>query len=258
MQRHDSVEREQYLAGEPRDGGYSEATRETGMRSLSNREWSSNNRKSEQSERKQGCGKDWDVERSILGECPLRCAMPPVSAWKGNQAAEPPCSAANKQQCSCDRRRDALPSTVHSIVAPWADTPLDQSGTSLWSGNKQSPLSEHEDANDSRWHIKNKKNLRSPSPHPKLEIYLYKRQWGWSSGDSEIQMTQRNDRIEDCIMMQSLVGYYYFQRTSVSLVHKMDRRSLSHFVLPAVFNVWSSMYHIVCYSGLFLKPLVSS
>lgn len=156
MQRHDSVEREQYLAGEPRDGGYSGAIREAGMRSPSNGEWSSNNGRSEQSERKQGCGKDWDVERSVLGECQSRCAIPPVSAWKGNQAAEPPCSAANKQQCSCDRRRDALPSTVHSIVVFWADTPLDQSGRSLWSGSKESPLSEHDDMNVSRWHINKK------------------------------------------------------------------------------------------------------
>lgn len=55
-----------------------------------------------------------------------------------------------------------------------------------------------------------KKSLRSPSPHPILEIYMYKWQWGWSSGDSEIQMTQKNDRIDTAV----LSGILFFPKDS--------------------------------------------
>lgn len=74
------------------------------------------------------------------------------------------------------------------------------SSRSAWRGSEESPLPEHEDMNDSRCHIKKKKkSIKTPSPLPKIEIYTCKRQWGWSSGDSEIQMTQKNDRIKTAL-----------------------------------------------------------
>lgn len=104
--------------------------------------------------------------------------------------------------------------------------------------------------------IKKKKNQSSfslPStqnrnPHVQMTMRL-KFRWFRNSDDSE------KCQNKDCVMMQSLVGYYSFQRTWISLIHKMDRGPLSNFVLSAVFNVWCPTYLFCVIQACFTSHL---
>lgn len=124
------------------------------------------------------------------------------------------------------------------------------SGRSLWSRSKESP-SEYENMNDSKWYIEKKKKvvfLLSLTQTRNLHIPVTMRlkfRWFRNSDDSEKWQNK------NCIMMQFLMGCYSFQKTWIYLEHEADRGFLSHFVLSAVFNVWSPTYFTVCYSGLF-------
>lgn len=101
---------------------------------------------------------------------------------------------------------------------------------------------------------KKKSSLSLPStqnrnPHEQATMRL-KFRWFRNSDDSE------KCQNKDGVMMQSLVGYYSFQRTWIFLIHRMDRGPLSNFicstqhVVPYIF--------ILCYPGLFGKPSFSS